>query len=110
NYKHREYPSHVVQQPPRRKTAFFPYTTLFRSPESFADAAGVISCAAQTVGRVSCAPARRSPCHCCRASRAPCSRSSSTVPSTTRDRKSTRLNSSHSQISYAVFCLKNKSL
>src|SRR2546430_11426683 len=26
-----------------------------------------------------------------------------------RDRKSTRLNSSHSQISYAVFCLKNKS-
>src|SRR2546427_9097631 len=27
---------------------------------------------------------------------------------TTRDRKSTRLNSSHSQISYAVFCLKKK--
>src|SRR2546430_12446720 len=27
----------------------------------------------------------------------------------TRDRKSTRLNSSHSQISYAVFCLKKKS-
>src|SRR2546427_12097089 len=28
--------------------------------------------------------------------------------STSRDRKSTRLNSSHSQISYAVFCLKKK--
>src|SRR2546430_7799779 len=28
----------------------------------------------------------------------------------TRDRKSTRLNSSHSQISYAVFCLKKKKL
>src|SRR2546428_4653790 len=28
--------------------------------------------------------------------------------STTRDRKSTRLNSSHDQISYAVFCLKKK--
>src|SRR5256886_3133320 len=28
--------------------------------------------------------------------------------SATRDRKSTRLNSSHSQISYAVFCLKKK--
>src|SRR2546430_8860564 len=28
---------------------------------------------------------------------------------TPRDRKSTRLNSSHSQISYAVFCLKKKS-
>src|SRR2546430_11162635 len=29
-------------------------------------------------------------------------------PSASRDRKSTRLNSSHSQISYAVFCLKKK--
>src|SRR2546427_4031963 len=29
-------------------------------------------------------------------------------PGTARDRKSTRLNSSHSQISYAVFCLKKK--
>src|SRR5438270_5181527 len=28
----------------------------------------------------------------------------------TRDRKSTRLNSSHSQISYAVFCLKKKKI
>src|SRR5256886_4300152 len=31
-------------------------------------------------------------------------------PSLTRDRKSTRLNSSHSQISYAVFCLKKKTI
>src|SRR2546421_956517 len=30
------------------------------------------------------------------------------VPTTTSDRKSTRLNSSHDQISYAVFCLKKK--
>src|SRR3989475_5908997 len=30
------------------------------------------------------------------------------VTAATRDRKSTRLNSSHSQISYAVFCLKKK--
>src|SRR2546430_13181349 len=30
------------------------------------------------------------------------------VPGRPRDRKSTRLNSSHSQISYAVFCLKKK--
>src|SRR5206468_12281953 len=30
------------------------------------------------------------------------------APSPTRDRKSTRLNSSHDQISYAVFCLKKK--
>src|SRR5438270_6866057 len=31
-------------------------------------------------------------------------------PAHNRDRKSTRLNSSHSQISYAVFCLKKKNL
>src|SRR5256886_10133615 len=31
-----------------------------------------------------------------------------TLESKTKDRKSTRLNSSHSQISYAVFCLKKK--
>src|SRR2546421_2119164 len=30
------------------------------------------------------------------------------LPDTARDRKSTRLNSSHDQISYAVFCLKKK--
>src|SRR5256886_4300065 len=33
-----------------------------------------------------------------------------TLPSRTQDRKSTRLNSSHSQISYAVFCLKKKTI
>src|SRR2546430_13638996 len=33
---------------------------------------------------------------------------SSTTPARSSDRKSTRLNSSHSQISYAVFCLKKK--
>src|SRR2546430_3113459 len=36
------------------------------------------------------------------------SRSSSTSAAAALDRKSTRLNSSHSQISYAVFCLKKK--
>src|SRR2546430_6456695 len=35
-------------------------------------------------------------------------RSRSTTPLDSTDRKSTRLNSSHSQISYAVFCLKKK--
>src|SRR3989449_4045053 len=36
------------------------------------------------------------------------SASESTIPSCTSDRKSTRLNSSHGYISYAVFCLKKK--
>src|SRR3989440_9525194 len=35
---------------------------------------------------------------------------SATASSASRDRKSTRLNSSHDQISYAVFCLKKKKL
>src|SRR6266853_5625608 len=48
-----------------------------------------------------------------RSRRAPCSRASTGISSTQgealgRDRKSTRLNSSHSQISYAVFCLKKQ--
>src|SRR5256886_13258198 len=37
-----------------------------------------------------------------------CSNEVGTVVEAIRDRKSTRLNSSHSQISYAVFCLKKK--
>src|SRR5688572_33415353 len=60
------------------RSTLFPYTTLFRS------------CARRR-------PARR------RARRHP--RGSRPCPA---DRKSTRLNSSHSQISYAVFCLKKK--
>src|SRR5947207_8525263 len=49
-------------------------------------------------------PWRRPPsrCGCCVA----CSRSRG--PASTRDRKNTRLNSSHTVISYAVFCLKKK--
>src|SRR5688572_31201831 len=71
----------MLRRPPR--STLFPYTTLFRSrPEA----------------RRSERPrpelgARR--------------RAGSTFD-TDRDRKSTRLNSSHSQISYAVFCLKKK--
>src|SRR2546430_5258068 len=37
-----------------------------------------------------------------------CGTSIAHTPGTRKDRKSTRLNSSHSQISYAVFCLKKK--
>src|SRR2546427_7701950 len=47
----------------------------------------------------------------CRNSRTPATfprLTNSNKSSTGRDRKSTRLNSSHSQISYAVFCLKKK--
>src|SRR2546430_4953730 len=40
--------------------------------------------------------------------RQPTVKEGGTCPTHQRDRKSTRLNSSHSQISYAVFCLKKK--
>src|SRR5207249_11547800 len=81
----------MIRRPPR--STLFPYTTLFRSP------AGVHPCASsERSPRCSCSPPRgRSGCRC----RRPDSRPG-------RDRKSTRLNSSHVSISYAVFCLKKK--
>src|SRR6266567_8439493 len=69
----------MIRRPPR--STLFPYTTLFRS-----------------------APPR------CRGTdplRRP-TRCAAATPQGRADRKSTRLNSSHSQISYAVFCLKKK--
>src|SRR2546427_8836615 len=77
----------MIRRPPR--STLFPYTTLFRSRDGDrkGDRARV-----RAAGREACAREPQS-----RASRAG-----------GRDRKSTRLNSSHSQISYAVFCLKKK--
>src|SRR2546430_12486999 len=71
----------MIRRPPR--STLFPYTTLFRS--------------ARVVHRAR---------HSCRG-RGP---DRFPVRVQSRDRKSTRLNSSHSQISYAVFCLKKKKL
>src|SRR5687768_17706453 len=69
----------MIRRPPR--STLFPYTTLFRSPGFDPRAQG---------------PARREP----------------VLPAFPlrpwTDRKSTRLNSSHGYISYAVFCLKKK--
>src|SRR2546430_2416899 len=96
----------MIRRPPR--STLFPYTTLFRS--------------SPRTGRASPRRARRrwpNAGRRCTASRRLVPRRSSTGRSSpTRrplrrrsasgDRKSTRLNSSHSQISYAVFCLKKK--
>src|SRR5688500_20009393 len=73
----------MLRRPPR--STLFPYTTLFRSPP-----------ADRFVSAKECGPYR--PDHlrtrrCC-----------------SSDRKSTRLNSSHLVISYAVFCLKKKKI
>src|SRR5690625_6598063 len=51
-------------------------------------------------------PSASTPIHSCRARVV----AGPNLPSTTRDRKSTRLNSSHVAISYAVFCLKKKNI
>src|SRR3712207_9034844 len=74
----------MIRRPPR--STLFPYTTLFRSPRREGPAPPA-------------ATARwPSPARPRRAGRAP----------RPPDRKSTRLNSSHANISYAVFCLKKK--
>src|SRR5438034_5291040 len=77
-----------IRHPPR--STLFPYTTLFRS---------------RARGGRSPAPHRAASARRCRRS-SPCR--SRAAPPGGRDRKSTRLNSSHTVISYAVFCLKKK--
>src|SRR5687768_18203757 len=98
----------MIRRPPR--PTLFPYTTLFRSREPRSAEPrgdrGSNSCAdaALRQGRTrdvrdrECGDARE---HAC-ASRG------SLPAADVRDRKSTRLNSSHGYISYAVFCLKKK--
>src|SRR2546422_6842789 len=78
----------MIRRPPR--STLFPYTTLFRS------ARDVMQDAAQRP-----TPVRRLPVEVIVAE---AGRALSEQP----DRKSTRLNSSHGYISYAVFCLKKK--
>src|SRR2546430_5613177 len=85
----------MIRRPPR--STLFPYTTLFRSARVGADPPGYrtaqelerdLALLADALDTVGAAHARRTLVE--------------------PDRKSTRLNSSHSQISYAVFCLKKK--
>src|SRR5205809_4283079 len=78
-------------QPPPNST-LFPYTTLFRSLAS-----------SFSVG----SPNRRRVCSLCKWHNATANASAASGGSGV-DRKSTRLNSSHGYISYAVFCLKKK--
>src|SRR3712207_7506636 len=94
----------MIRRPPR--STLFPYTTLFRSGDD-----GVLEPAVHmTCGRrPDVDPALG---HVVgirdRARRSQCGRSEQQNCRQTEDRKSTRLNSSHANISYAVFCLKKK--
>src|SRR3712207_6854947 len=86
----------MIRRPPR--STLFPYTTLFRSRERPLDRAGV-------TGRRAFARVRGQPVDPAQvADRDP----GGEVLLVRLDRKSTRLNSSHANISYAVFCLKKK--
>src|SRR2546430_11900800 len=89
----------MIRRPPR--STLFPYTTLFRSVPRLANER------AAALGRHEYAWLID---HVFRDEGASIelSRRSASTPRSRRDRKSTRLNSSHSQISYAVFCLKKK--
>src|SRR2546430_11761868 len=71
----------MIRRPPR--STLFPYTTLFRSRGFGVDGKTALHEFQSLLHVVETKPSAR-------------------------DRKSTRLNSSHSQISYAVFCLKKK--
>src|SRR5437588_8160573 len=100
----------MMLQPPR--STLFPYTTLFRSKRLLRVNHGVVRRAeAAHVGR---AVARRIGEDVAEAAarfeqrRAEVERDVVDEPRAVRDRKSTRLNSSHTVISYAVFCLKKK--
>src|SRR5690349_22739352 len=87
----------MLRRPPR--STLFPYTTLFRSERRAVEVERV---ALDEVGRRHVAVEQpHEPVGQRRvAGRQP--------PAEVRDRKSTRLNSSHVEISYAVFCLKKK--
>src|SRR5205085_12703094 len=93
----------MIRPPPR--STLFPYTTLFRSSSS-ARLTGLVIYAATPSSRQRSAFSRRSVDESIM-SVDPASSVRRWI-SAARDRKSTRLNSSHSQISYAVFCLKKK--
>src|SRR2546430_7663495 len=73
----------MIRRPPR--STLFPYTTLFRSGQDRLATPGASDERHEPDRRPGAARLRAA-----------------------KDRKSTRLNSSHSQISYAVFCLKKK--
>src|SRR2546430_12017835 len=78
----------MIRRPPR--STLFPYTTLFRSLDQIPRIGHELPEHRRTrVERIPAGPFPRDE---------------------SRDRKSTRLNSSHSQISYAVFCLKKKKI
>src|SRR5947209_16148901 len=86
----------MLRRPPR--STLFPYTTLFRSPANATSATSTVSWdSVPDVGF-----------HTPRSAWLKLAPPDASDGANCKDRKSTRLNSSHANISYAVFCLKKK--
>src|SRR5688572_31309057 len=94
----------MIRPPPR--STLFPYTTLFRSSRPGLGALRLADAAARLVGPQKRDEARDALAQLLKRGRVGDADEPGRVERL--DRKSTRLNSSHSQISYAVFCLKKK--
>src|SRR5256885_3696992 len=99
----------MIRRPPR--STLFPYTTLFRSRKS--DGLTQLLCRPHDLRRrLRQAQAIEQPAEACLAVRGAIAleawQRDTGAAFDARDRKSTRLNSSHLVISYAVFCLKKK--
>src|SRR3712207_8201162 len=88
----------MIRRPPR--STLFPYTTLFRSP-SFGDVSTRLVAGDAVISFLGWAAINQF-------ARDAGKETVDTVLPEEGDRKSTRLNSSHANISYAVFCLKKK--
>src|SRR2546422_5971678 len=86
----------MIRRPPR--STLFPYTTLFRSLLGQSEEYKVLLRASERMKEDAT----------CRQLLAEVERNAQDIERATQDRKSTRLNSSHGYISYAVFCLKKK--
>src|SRR5688572_31827541 len=90
----------MLRRPPR--STLFPYTTLFRSRLDGAE--DDVDC-----HQLACGGGIPGPKRVAFVQHTACLGIDNDIgPARSIDRKSTRLNSSHSQISYAVFCLKKK--
>src|SRR2546427_2088734 len=94
----------MIRRPPR--STLFPYTTLFRSREVHVQDFAVTRQVRHEARRV--VELARRDFHELRLGDPRAGGREQRDAVAVRDRKSTRLNSSHSQISYAVFCLKKK--
>src|SRR3712207_7573067 len=93
----------MIRRPPR--STLFPYTTLFRSDDVVVELPGELHRVLDEPGEAGPLRARR--LEVARLA-AVVIESGDVADGEVVDRKSTRLNSSHANISYAVFCLKKK--